>query len=188
MRGFLAAFRGVASTGVWAAGLGVVSVGIPVLLGIQNLLGPKIAHAYAARGPRGFRRSVLKITTVISLPMLLLCLLMFIWGGRLLILLYGQQYVGNSQTVAILALNLPVTAVTFSFSRALFAINRADVDFLVNFTALCIMVTVGFWMVRSFGPPGAAIGALGANFVTSAVRAAVFLMLPCHTHGVRTAD
>ena len=79
--------------------------------------------------------------------------------------------------VAILALNLLVTAAAFSFSRALFAIERADLDFLVNFAALFIMVTLGFWLVRAFGPLGAAIGLLGANFVTSAVRAGAFLRL-----------
>ena len=159
----LAAFHGVASTGVWAACLGVVSVGNPVLLGIQNLVGPKIAHKYAAEGPRALHRLVLKITAVIATPMSLLCLVMFIWGGRLLTLLYGRQYAGNGLIVAILALNLLVTAAAFSFSRALFAIDRADVDFLVNFTALFIMVTLGLWLVRAFGPIGAAFGLAGGK-------------------------
>ncbi len=112
--------------------------------------------------------------------MSLLCLVMFIWGGRFLALLYGRQYAGNGLIVAILALNLLVTASAFSFSRALFAVDRAHVDFLVNFTALFIMVTLGLWLVRAYGPLGAAIGLLGASFVTSAVRAGAFLRLPAH--------
>lgn len=174
----LAAFHGVASTGVWAACLGVVSVGNPFLLGTQNLIGPKIAHEYAANGPRGLHRLVLKIAAVVGTPMSMLCLVMFIWGGRFLTLLYGRQYAGNRLIVAILALNLLVTATTFSFSRALFAVDRAYVDFLVNFTALFIMLTLGLWMVRAFGTLGAALGLLGANFATSAVRVGVFLKLP----------
>ena len=59
---FLAYFHGTASTGVWAACLGVVSVGNPALLGIQNFVGPKIAHVYAASGTKALRRFVLKIT------------------------------------------------------------------------------------------------------------------------------
>ena len=184
----LAAFHGVASTGVWAACLGVVSVGNPVLLGIQNLVGPKIAHVYAAEGPRALHRLVLKITAVVATPMSLLCLVMFIWGGRFLALLYGRQYAGNRLIVAILALNLLVTAVAFSFSRALFAIDRANVDFLVNFTALFIMVTLGLWLVRAFGPIGAAFGLLGANFVASAVRVGVFLKLPNGLPGSQARD
>ena len=183
----LAAFHGVPSAGVWAACLGVVSVGNPMLLGIQNLVGPKIAHKYAANGHKALRRLVLKITAVVTVPTSLLCLAMFIWGDRLLILLYGRQYAGNGFVVAILALNLTVGAVAFSFSRALFAIDRARLDFLVNFAALFIMLTLGLWMVHALGPLGAAIGLLGANLVTSAVRAVLFLRLPVHIFGEQAA-
>jgi len=181
----LAAFHGVASTGVWGACLGVASVGNPVLQGIQNLAGPKISHEYAAKGARAMHRLVFKITAVIGTVMSLLCLVMSIWGGRLLTLLYGHQYAGNSLIVVLLALNLLVTGTAFSFSRALFAIDRADVDFLVNFTALFIMVTLGLWLVRAFGTTGAAFGLLGANFATSAVRIGVFLRLSVGTPAVR---
>jgi O-antigen/teichoic acid export membrane protein len=185
---FLAFFHGTASAGVWAACLGVVSVGNPALLAVQNLVGPKIAHVYAAGGPRALRRLVLKITAAISLPILLLCLVLIVWGGRLITLLYGRQYDGNNLAVAILAVNLLVTAAAFSFSRALFAIERADLDFLVNFAALFIMVALGFWLVRAYGTAGAALGLLAANFVTSAVRAGVFLRLPVRSFGDREAD
>jgi O-antigen/teichoic acid export membrane protein len=174
---FLAFFHGTASTGVWAACLGVVSVGNPALLGIQNLVGPKIAHLYVEVSPKALRRLVLKISAVITLPMSLLCLVMILWGGRLIALLYGDQYAGSGLVVTILALNLLVLATAFSFSRALFAMERADLDFLVNFAALFIMVTLGLWLVRAFGPLGAAIGMLVAGLVTSTARAAAFLML-----------
>jgi O-antigen/teichoic acid export membrane protein len=178
---FLAYFHGAASTGVWAACLGVVSVGNPALMGIQNLVGPKIAHTYAASGPKALRRLVLKITAVISLPVALLSLALIFWGGRLVVLLYGRQYAGNNLVVAILGLNLLVFAASFPFSRALMAIERADLDFLVSSVALFMMVVLGFWLVRAFGTAGAAIGLLAANFFTSAVRAAVFLRFPART-------
>jgi O-antigen/teichoic acid export membrane protein len=175
---FLAAFHGTAATGVWAACLGVVSVGNPALLGIQNLVGPKIAHAYVAAGPNALRRLVLKITAAISLPVSLLCLALILWGGRLMALLYGSQYAGNSRVVAILALSVLVSAPAFCFSRALYATERADLDFLVNFAALFVMVTLGFWLVRAFGPLGAAFGLLGGNIATSTLKASVYLTVP----------
>ena len=157
--------------------MGVVSIGNPALLGIQNLVGPKIAHKYAAKGSAALHRLVLKITAVVATAMSLLCLAMFIWGGHLLTLLYGRQYAGNRLIVAILALNFLAGALGFSFSRALFAIDRADVDCLVNFAALFIMVTLGLWLVRAFGPLGAAFGLLGATAAASILRVAAFLRL-----------
>jgi O-antigen/teichoic acid export membrane protein len=176
----LAAFHGVASTGIWAACLGVVSIGNPALLGIQNLVGPKISHVYAAKGPKALRRVVLKITAIIAVPVSLLSLVLCIWGGRLAGLLYGRQYTGNNLVVAILALNLLVGALAFSFSRGLFAVDRARVDFLINFAALFVMVTLGLWLVYAYGPLGAALGLLGATSASSAMRAILFLIQPCH--------
>jgi len=175
---FLAYFHGIASTGVWAACFGVVCVGNPALMGIQNFLGPKISHVCAENGPKALRSFVLKTSAVLAVPVGLLCLGLIIWGGRLVALLYGRQYAGNGLLVAILSLNLLIFATTFSFSRALMAIERADLDFLVNFVALAMMVVLGIWLVRSFGTLGAGIAFLAANFATSAVRAAVFLRLP----------
>ena len=174
---FLAAFRGTASTGVWAACLGVVSVGNPAVLGIHNLVGPKIAHEYAAAGSKALRRLVLKVTAAISLPVSLLCLALIVWGGRLMALLYGRQYAGNSRVVAILALSVLISAPAFCFSRALYATERADLDFLVNFAALFVMVTMGFWLVRTFGPLGAAFGLLAGNFATAALKAGAYLRI-----------
>ncbi|HEY5214676.1 MAG TPA: oligosaccharide flippase family protein [Acidobacteriaceae bacterium] len=174
----LAFFHGTGSAGVWAACLGVVSVGNPALLGIQNLVGPKIAHKYATEGPTELRRLVLKISAALALPLSLLCLVLMLWGGRLVALLYGRQYAGNGLVVAILAINLLVTAEAFSYSRALFAIERADLDFRINLAALFIMAVLGLWLVRVLGPLGAAFGLMGTTLVTSGVRAGAFLRLP----------
>jgi O-antigen/teichoic acid export membrane protein len=185
---FLAYFHGTASAGVLAACLGVVSVGNPLLMGIQNFLGPKIAHVYAAYGPKALRRFVFKITGVLFLPVSLMCVVLMVWGGRFVVLLYGRQYAGNNLVVAILSINLLIMATTFSFSRALMAIERADLDFLVNFAALFIMVVLGFWLVRTFGTIGAALGFLTAYLVTSLIRVAVFLGLPTRLPQVGEAD
>lgn len=177
---FLAAFHSAASTGVWAACLGVVSIGNPVLLGIQNVVGPKISHEYAAGGAKALRRLVPKVAAAISLPISLLCVVLIRWGGRLVALLYGSQYAGNGRVVAILALSVLISAPAFCFSRALYATERADLDFLSNFAALFIMLTLGFWLVRAYGPLGAAFGLLGGNLATSTLKAAAYLKTESH--------
>jgi O-antigen/teichoic acid export membrane protein len=171
----LAFFHGTASAGVWAACVGVVSIGNTALLGIQNLVGPKIAHKYAAEGPGALRRLVLTISIAVALPISVLCIVLTRWGDGIISLLYGRQYAGNGLVVSILAWNLLVTAIAFSFSRALFAIERAEMDFLGNAAAFCIMISLGLWLVRSFGPLGGAIGLLSANIAGSTVRAGTFL-------------
>jgi O-antigen/teichoic acid export membrane protein len=179
---FLAAFHGTASAGVWAACLGAVALGNPVVLGVQNFLGPKIAHVYAQEGRKSLRRFVLSTSVAVALPLLLFGLAMMLLGGPLVTLLYGHKYAGNGLVVALLAFNLAVSALAFSFSRALFAIERADLDFVVNFVALFIMLTFGLWLVRSFGVAGAAFGLLTANAAASAVRCFVFAKILAAIH------
>jgi O-antigen/teichoic acid export membrane protein len=178
---FLAAFQGTASTAVWAACLGVASVGNPALLGIQNLLGPKIAHVYAVAGPEALRRLVFKASLLIALLMSLLCVAMFYLGGWLVVLLYGPQYTGHGLIVTIMAINFLVLTTAFPFTRALYAVERADLDFLGNLIAVVIMVTIGLWFVRVWGPLGAALALLGSSLVTSAAKVGAFLMLPPRT-------
>jgi O-antigen/teichoic acid export membrane protein len=179
----LAGFHGTASAGIWAACLGAVALANPAVLGVQNFLGPKIAHVYAGEGGRSLRRFVLRASVASALPMLFFALAMMFGGGPLVSLLYGHQYAGNGLVVTILAFNLVVSVVAFSFSRALFAIERADVDFVVNFVALFIMVTLGLWLVRLLGPLGAASALLVASLVALAVRAGAFLRLPARISG-----
>ena len=173
----LAFFHGTAAAGIFAACLGVVSASNPALLGINNFLGPKIALKYAAGGPESLRKFVLKVTAALALPVSILALALIVWGDRLIAALYGHRYSGNGLVVDILAVNLLVSALSFSFSRALFAIERADLDFSLNVAAILIMATLGLWLVRSYGPLGAAWGLLVANIVASVARAAAFLRL-----------
>ena len=177
----IAFFHGTAAAGVFAACLGVVSASNPMLLGIQNFVGPKIAHEFAANGAKALRRLALKISAILALPVSALTLTLVLWGDHFIALLYGNRYAGNGLVVSILALNLLVSALVFSFSRALFAIERADLDFWFNLAAFLTMATLGLALVRSYGPLGAAFGLLLANTVTSAIRTAVFLRLPVHS-------
>jgi O-antigen/teichoic acid export membrane protein len=166
----LAAFHGTASAGVWAACLGAVALGNPAVLGVQNFLGPKIAHVHAAEGPTALGRFVLRASLAFAVPISLFCVAMMLWGGRLVGSLYGREYLGNGLVVAVLAWNLSVTAVASSFSRALFAIERADIDFAANLAGLFVMFTLGLWLVRSFAITGAAYALLIANAATSGAK------------------
>jgi O-antigen/teichoic acid export membrane protein len=145
------------------------------LLGALNYLGPKIAHVYAEEGAESLRKFVLRASVGFACLLSLFCLAMALWGGPLVGLLYGSKYAGNGLVVALLATNLALLAIAFLFSRALFATERADLDFWVSLLALPIMITLGLWLVKSFGLIGAALGLLVANLATSVVRVGAFM-------------
>ena len=177
----LAFFYGTASSGVWAVCLGIIALGNPFVLGVQNFLGPKIIHQYTEYDEKSLRRLVLKASVIFALPMLIFSLVMIFLSDPLVSWIYGAQYTGNSLVVTLLALNAGINAVAFLYSRALLAIERADADFIINFIALLIMATLGFWLVESLGLLGAAFGLLGGSLVTLVIRSGYFLMLSCNS-------
>ncbi len=173
----LTAFHGTASTGVWAACFGIAAIGNPILFGVQNFLGPRIAQSYAEGGAIALRRFIFKASAVFSLLVTPFCVALMIFGGSLVVILYGDKYAGNGLVVSILALDILISTVAFSFSRALFAMERADVDFAVNFVTLFVLLTIGLWLVKSFGPLGVACGLLIGNTAVSALRFLLFSRL-----------
>ena len=174
---FLTAFHGPTSTGVWAVCLGTVGISNPVFLALQSSLSPRIAHAYAGGGCEVLRAFSLRATTVFGLAISPFCAIQLIFGGILVTLLYGEKYDGNGLVVSMLAVNALVSALAFAPSRALFAIDRANVEFNINFALLIVLFPVGLWLARSFGPLGAASGMLLGNLIGLILRYVAFFRL-----------
>lgn len=180
-------FAGEAEAGVFTACYCIAAFGNMLLMGAQNFLGPKIAAIYAESGLARMRWFVVRASIAFLVPMLPFCLLLWVFGDPIVTFIYGAAFAGNGLLVCILALNLLALALAFSFSRALFALERADVDFGVNLFALVTLLTVGLWLVRLHGALGAAWGLLLANIISSIVRGFVFFRFgrSCARSGVQ---
>ncbi len=168
-------FKGTAAAGVWAACFQLVAMGNILMMGVQNFLGPKIANVYAEEGPQALRRFVFVASALFAAPLLVFCVVFWFFGGFMITAVYGADYGGNDWVLALLAFNLLAIALAFAFSRGLFAIERADVDFAVNFVVLFVLIALGVWLVRAHGVLGAAVALLTANLAALAVRAFAFL-------------
>jgi len=156
----LATFHGTASTGVWAACIGVINICNPVFLAMQNSFSPKIAHAYANAEGNVFQSFSLQVTRVFGLVLAPFCIVLVFFGERLVTWMYGGKYAGTGFIVSILALDFLVSAQTFPLSRALFTVGRADVDFKINLVMLLCLFSFSIPLVMRFGPVGAAAGLL----------------------------
>ncbi len=164
----LNAYHGAAAAAVWGACLGVTNSSNPLLQGTLNYVGPKIAHSYADGRHEELRRTVAKCNTIIGAILLPICLALVLGGGLLVQLLYGHKYAGNGLTVALLALGVVANAAAFSYSRVLFALDRAKLDFMINIAVLAISIAAGLPLVKWLGPLGAA-WALTAAYMTGAI-------------------
>ena len=165
----LVAFHGAAAGGVWAACFGVIGLANPVLMGVQNFLGPSIAHGFADQGSSGmgrYTRQAVLISAAVLLPLLLVFTFL---GGQLVVLLFGAKYAGNHLVIAVLGANLVVGASGFVVLRMLFAMERARCDFLANVAGLAALSGCGLPLASRFGPLGTACGLLICSVVSSVV-------------------
>ncbi|HUI45129.1 MAG TPA: hypothetical protein VL122_03925 [Nitrospirota bacterium] len=169
----IAVFQGVEANGVWAVCMSVAGLGNIILSGMQNLLGPRILHAFAHGGASEMRALVFKATALLVLITSIFFAVIVIFGNMFIVLLYGHKYSGNGLIVSIMALSLVMGSATFPFSRGLFAMERADVDFKIN---IVVVATLGLniYLVRTFGLIGAAYGLLATHSLSTFLRGIAF--------------
>lgn len=170
----LVSFHGPEANGILGACQAVVALFNPVFLGMQNFFTPKIAHSFAEGGISYLRNYTKKATGVFTAIMTLCALFLILFGDFLTTSFYGEKYSGNGLVVSVLALNLLSLALAFSYSRALYAVEKTVVDFKINIIPMVLLFTAGIWLVKEFGPLGTALGLLAGNFIALGFRYAAF--------------
>jgi O-antigen/teichoic acid export membrane protein len=173
----LAAYNDSSVAGIWAACMGVVGLLNPLLIGGQNVVGPEIMHRYAKSGIFEMTKFVLRVIPGFFVLLLVFTIPIIFFGDDLVSLIYGEKYRGYGSIVKILVPNLLITATMFSLSRSLFAIERANIDFVINLTAIIIQITFGVWLISNFGIIGAAYGYLSTKMITFILISYAFIKL-----------
>jgi len=170
----LAFLLGPEGTGVWAACMGIIAIISIPLVGILNVLTPRIAQAQADGGVIALRLYVHKSCINYVVFMSLLASIPVLLGGTLITVIYGPTYGGNDLIIDVLALNTIFGAVTGCFGRGLMVIGRANWDFAFNVSTLIIVFSFGWWSISVFGPMGAAVGLTSASGLTALMRLIAF--------------
>ena len=170
----LAHYFGARETGLWAACLGVLAFVQVPLTGLQHAIGPELATARVREGLNGLvsraRRWALGVASVLVLAAIAFGLI----GEVLVHALYGPDFTGVGATTFVLALSFAAAAAAFPFSRGLFVLRRAELDFAANFVPIAVLLGIGATLTQRYGTIGAAVGMLAANVVAAFLRAALF--------------
>jgi O-antigen/teichoic acid export membrane protein len=151
----LTVFRDATATGIFAACWSLVSLANPLLFGLGNFLGSRTVYA-ASTGRQTLRAVVANATLVFASVALVLGLILTWIGDRLLERLYGNSYAGNDMPIRMLAGSILFWAIGFSVEHGLQALERPDLNLMVNSLAFGFTLTAGVFLVRSYGVLGAA--------------------------------
>lgn len=161
----LAAMLGTTATGLFAACAQILNVFNPIVLGLNNVLMPRIAVAMSQEGAREVRRVVQKATLALLSGTAVFCVVIVVFGSQIIRLLYGDRYAGQEGTITILAIDMFVQSLATPAAYGLWAFERSRTLFFVRLVRIGITVPISVALIPHFGPLGAAWGLLSSNLV-----------------------
>ncbi len=170
----IAVLSGKLEVAIWFACYQLAAVANPLLMGLQNFTGPRIAEAYAERDHASFIRYVYKTALVSAGMMLGPAILLAIFASPLLVWISKGEFEGHRAAIIMITGAILLQSITFALSRGLFALHRADVDLYCNFGPLLLLFTGGAWLTWTYGADGAAASMLIAQVISSGSRAICF--------------
>lgn len=168
-------FHGPAAIGIWGACWGVTALANPLIIGIQNFLGPDIVKSYISGGISGLKHNIREKTIMYVTAVLPLSILLILSGPYLVPFIYGDKYRGTGTIVTILALTIIINAAAYPVSRALLALKEAKMYFWTSFVPLLVTLSCGIVLVKQFGPLGVAWGLLIGTIITGALMGICFI-------------
>lgn len=171
----LSVLKSNATAAEWGACIGITASCNPLLLGLQNYIGPRIAHAYAKGGTRGLSTASIAHTIRLCAALLPFTVVLLLAGGAIVGYVYGSSYGDNGVIVAILGLNVLAAAGAFAPSRALFSLGKARLDAMLNLVALGLTLSVSVMLIKLYGMIGAACGLTSINLCLAILRHALVL-------------
>jgi O-antigen/teichoic acid export membrane protein len=162
------------ATGIFAACMTVVHLSNPFVIGMGQVLTPRVAQAFTDNGLREVQRVARKATLFMGLALSGFCIGAFLFGDEALRIFYGSQYDGNSHTITVLSVSILASALSMPAASSLLVLERPDVSLKASATGLLITMTVASALVFPLGVLGVAWGLLCGQIGASAVRWIVF--------------
>jgi O-antigen/teichoic acid export membrane protein len=163
-------YLGDNAAGVFAACVSIVFFSNPFVLGISNILTPRIAQTMKYGGHAELLRVVHKVAVLMGSAMGLFCIAMFLAGGVLIQALFGPEYAGHDATILALAVGMAIRSIGVPISFGLWTIDRPDSAFVANVIGLVVTVTVAAALLSSHGILGAAMATAAGRLAALGVR------------------
>ena len=171
----LALFLSTVQTGIFSACMNLVLLSNPLLLGMSNILEPRLSRAFNSGGCEELLRVVKKVAVLMGVVMFCFAFSLF-WAGEWLVhLLYADPaYSGNGTLITILASGMVLSGVSMSAGLALRPLQRTDLVFWIKLLNLVVSIIAVVLLIDDFGMIGVAYAFLLAGLFDCVLRYAVF--------------
>lgn len=166
----LAFVQGEAETGRLAVCTTLVGLSNLFVMGLNNFVMPKAAHAFNRNGA-GALGGVLWKALLASVGVLgSLCLAVFLVGNLVAGLIFGPTYADSGILLTVLAVSALIDSIGLTAGAGLWALNRPAANFAADVVQVAVTILAAVWLVFSHGALGIAIAIVAGRIVGAAVR------------------
>jgi len=130
----------------------------PLVLGLNNILTPRMSHDYAAGGIASLKASVRRAQIMLLVPLSMLAVAMAIFSGDILGLLFKGNYIEYSGILSLLTVQLIVLAVVTPINQAFLVLDRPHYHFYITAAGALCTLCAGLYLTCTLGVTGAGYG------------------------------
>jgi O-antigen/teichoic acid export membrane protein len=146
-----------------------------ILCGVDNVLTPQAAHAYASGGVRDLKRVLVLTALFLFVVLGGMCVVVFLSGDWLMVFAFGSQYQGTRAILTALALSTLMTGLGLVAGNGLWAIDEPRSNFVADVCCIAITLVLGGLLIIPLGALGAAISTLAGTTTAAIVRTAILI-------------
>ncbi len=166
---------GSTATGLFAACDSMIRFANPIIVSLNNVLTPRIAHGFKEGGKAELNRLVWKATALLILFLSAFCIVLALTGEWFLNRSFGKTYAGFWSTLVVLGINQLVSKCALAPSRALILLDRVNINLLAEGASFVATLLVAPLLIPLYGCLGAALAMLAGSVVESAVTVGYYL-------------
>lgn len=167
--------NGARATGLLGAAATLVGPTNMFLMGMASYLAPQSAAAYARGGSSALSRMLAKGALLQGVGIGLIVLVLVMFGGPLLLLIYGPKYAGGGAVVAAVAGCALANGMGGLAASGLWAMERPQGNLAADVGAMAVTVLCSATLIAPWGAHGAALAMLAGALAGAMVRGLTLL-------------
>ena len=164
------ALLGPREAGIIAACNALVMVVNPAITAFHNVILPHASQLGAEKGGLRLYRLIFKSAGLLGLALGAFCVLVWIFGGWLIVKIYGPSFNGQDSIVLLLAIVVLARSVSMPSQIGLLVAESAKSLLLVNLLAFFTNLIMSLILIPKVGIIGSATAAVFSEVIATAVR------------------
>jgi O-antigen/teichoic acid export membrane protein len=166
----VSAVAGAAATGVFGACNNLIGISNVLLGGVDNVLTPQAAHAFATGGVKELRRILVLAGLFFAVTVGALCVFVLLTGDWLMVFVFGAHYHGTGLILITLTVNAAINCLSMLVHNGLWAIDQPRANFIADVCCMTVTLGAAVVLIYPFGILGAALATLAGTTAATTVR------------------